>query len=255
MAGATLKKHTDHRGVTTLTLDRPEKANAIDRALLTQLFEALQDAAASDWVRVVVLRGAGKHFCSGADFSDLREADAESAMTVPGLCEFLDELPKPTICVVHGACMGAGLALAACADMVIATRDAYFSIPEVRLGLPPAPLMPALIRGCGARFLRRYLLSGGRFDVAAAYRAGLVQEVCDLSDLEGRIGFSIDEYLWAAPNAVAIAKSLLRQLSYSGHLPSRNELETTFNSLSTSSEAKEGVASFKEGRPPQWYRV
>lgn len=253
MRDTTLKRHTDDRGVTTLTLDRPEKANAIDHALLELLSDTLQDAASSPQTRIVVLRGAGKHFCSGADVGDL--ANHATTLSIPGLCEFLDGFPKPTICVVQGACIGAGLALAACCDTVIATHDARFSIPEVRLGIAPAPLTPAMVRACGARFLRRHLLSGGRFDALEAHRAGLVHELCGTSELEDRIALSIVDYLRAAPGAVKTAKALIQQFSGTSSFPARSELEKIFDDLSISDEAKEGIASFKERRLPGWYRA
>ena len=252
MAGTTLTTHTDDRGVATLTLNRPEKANAIDRTLLTPLLEELHDVAASSSVRVVVLRGAGKHFCAGADLGDLRNGDAKG--TVPELCDVLDRLPKPTICIVQGACIGAGLALAACCDTVIATRDAHFSIPEVRLGIAPAPLIPIMLRACGERFLRRHLLSGRRFDSLEAHRVGLVHEVCDSSGLDDMVARSVDDYLRAAPGAVQAAKTLLQPASRSDQPHSRHELEAMFDKMSTSHEAKEGLASFRERRSPEWYR-
>lgn len=249
----TLTTRTDDRGIATITLDRVGKANAINRELLNRLFDALQDATRDYRVRVIVIRGAGLHFCAGADVGDLE--NHATTVTIPELCEFLDELPKPTICVVQGACMGAGLALAACCDTVIATHDARFSIPEVRLGVAPAPLIPAMVRACGARFLRRHLLSGGRFDALEAHHAGLVHWLCKASDLEDRIALSIDDYLHAAPGAVKTAKALLQQCSGTGSFPARNELEKIFSDLSISDEAKEGIASFKEGRPPKWYCI
>lgn len=251
MAGTTLTTHTDDRGVATLSLNRPEKANAIDRTLLILLFDALQEVAASSSVCVVVLRGVGKHFCAGADVGDLRRGS--SKISVPELCEFLDQLPKPTICAVQGACIGAGLALAAGCDMVIATPDAHFSIPEVRLGIAPAPLMPVMVRACGERFLRRHLLNGGRFDSLEAHRAGLVHETCDASNLENVIAASVEDYLRAAPGAVRAAKALLQSSSRMDRPLSQHELEEMFENMSTSPEAKEGLASFRERRSPQWY--
>lgn len=248
----TLTTKSDDRGIATITLDRVRKANAINRELLNRLFDALHGATKDCRVRLIVIRGAGQHFCAGADVGDL-ENRATTTVTIPGLCEFLDELPKPTICVVQGACVGAGLALAACCDTVIATHDARFSIPEVRLGVAPAPLIPAMVRACGARFLRRHLLSGGRFDAREAHHAGLVHYLCKPSDLEDRIALSIDDYLHAAPGAVKTAKALLQQCSGTGSFPARNELEKIFSDQSISGEAKEGIASFKEGRRPKWY--
>lgn len=250
MMSQSLAVETDVRGVTTITLARPERANAIDHQLLLSLFATLRDAATC--ARVVVLRGSGKHFCSGADVTDLGD-HAASQETIPQLCEFLDKLPKPTICVVHGACIGAGLAIAACCDAVIATPGARFSIPEVRLGISPGPLMPFMIRACGERFLRRHLLSGAAFNGDEAKRVGLVHEICEQSSLDDTLASLADEYLRAAPGAVQSAKLLLSSLSRDDSQHSLRDLEEMFKRASRTAEAAEGIASFKENRPPTWY--
>jgi methylglutaconyl-CoA hydratase len=247
----TLAITSDHRGVTTLTLNRADKANAINHELLMSLFNALRDAAESSNVRVIVLRGAGKNFCAGADISDL--AHERAGPTIPELCNALDQIPKPTLCVVQGACMGAGLALAACCDTVIAARDARFSIPEVRLGIAPLPLMPLMIRACGERFLRRYVLSGAQFNSHEAHRAGLVHDVCEPQALEDTLDTSIDNYLRAAPGAAMTAKQFLRRLSLSSQAHTQRELNQVFENLAAAEEAREGLASLKEKRRPRWH--
>ena len=128
----------DARGVATVTLNRPGRANAYDYATLAAVAEAFERFAADDAIRVIVLRGEGKHFCSGADVA----AGAEPGPGQPGVYELLASLettPKPTIAVVQGACIGGGLVLAAMCDMLIASSGAFFSMPEVRLGLTPGP--------------------------------------------------------------------------------------------------------------------
>lgn len=153
----TLTEEVDGRGVVTVTFNRPEKGNAYNQAMLDALHEVLTRHAADASTRVLVIRGGGKHFCAGADLSGHDAATFAPRITMPGLCLALDNFPKPTIAVVHGACIGGGLAFAACCDVVIAVRDAFFSLPEVRLGFAPLPLVALLARAIHPRHLRRYL--------------------------------------------------------------------------------------------------
>ena len=126
-------------------------------------------------VRVIVLRGAGKHFSAGAAIG---EGGRPRRLTAE-ICAMIDAIPKPTVAVAQGACIGGALAIASSCDVVIASRDAFFAIPEVRLGFAPGPLLGAFARGIGFRALRRYLLSGERFSAEEGHRLGLVHRLCD----------------------------------------------------------------------------
>jgi methylglutaconyl-CoA hydratase len=133
----------DPRGCATVTLDRPDRGNALDPAMLTSLHETLAVLRDRAEVRVVILRGAGRHFCSGMDISAIRPEGVLSHVSGIGPVYLLmDELSKPAICVVQGAAIGAGCALVACCDVAIAATEASFAIPEVRLGLAPGVLTP-----------------------------------------------------------------------------------------------------------------
>jgi methylglutaconyl-CoA hydratase len=138
--------------------------------------------------------------------------------------------------------------------VVIASRDAFFSIPEVRLGFAPGPLLGAFARGIGVRALRRYLLSGERFPAEEGHRLGLVHRLCETAELDGTVDALVDELLLGAPNAAATAKSLLRR-----HAPPAvsadelRELQRAFEALADSAEAAEGRAAFKDKRKPSWY--
>ena len=157
--------------------------------------------------------------------------------------------------MVHGACIGGAVAMVSCCDVVIATADAFFSIPEVRLGIAPGSLMPFFLRAIEARSLRRYLLSGERFAADEAKRIGLVHVVCETEACDSTLAGLIDEMLLAGPNAVAQAKHLLRRLT---HAPISSELlaelQSEFDARFNSPEAAEGRASFREKRKPTWYR-
>ena len=141
-----------------------------------------------------------------------------------------------------------------CCDVVIAARNAFFSLPEVRLGFAPGPLIPFFLRAIDARSLRRYLLSGERFAAEEALRIGLVHQLCDAEAGDAALAALMDELLLAAPSAVAQAKALLRRF---GHKPISQELlaelQGEFDQHFHSPEAAEGRASFREKRKPRWF--
>jgi methylglutaconyl-CoA hydratase len=249
---------TDERGVVTLTLNRPVKGNAYNRVVLDRLETELARIAADPGVRVVVLRGAGRHFCVGGDiFGDPQAHIGDESPTprtmLPGICFELDRLGKPTIAAVHGACFGGGFALAACCDILLATSDAFFSVPELRLGFAPGPVAPYFLRGLGPRHLRRYLISGERFSAADGLRMGLVHEICEPGECERVLTTLIDNVLLSAPHAVAVTKARLQHLAWTP--PTREllaELQVEFRRGFESEEGIEGRASFQEKRKPAW---
>jgi methylglutaconyl-CoA hydratase len=239
------------RGVATLTLTRADKRNAYDKAMLRGLEAHLAGLAEDTAVRLLILRGEGPHFCAGADFG-ANDAGAPGP-TIAEVCLALDTLPKPTLALVRGACIGGGVALVACCDRVMATRDAFFALPEVRLGLAPGPLMPFFIAAFGARAARRLLLTGERFGADEALRFGLVHGLCEAEDAEAAATRITGEMLQAAPQAAAEIKATLRRLTGQPVTPGLlAELQTQFRASAGSAEAQEGRAAFREKRKPKW---
>jgi len=243
------------RRIATLTLNRPDRGNAFDQTMLDELADQLQVLAADDTVRIIVLRGAGRHFCTGADLAARGpEAHATTTSRPPATLRdvlvALDTLPKPTIAVVHGGAVGGGAGFAACCDVAIATEAAFFSIPEVRVGMPPLGVMPFLIRAMGHRAFRRYGLSGERVAPAEALRIGLVHQVCDAASLEDTLGRIADELLHGAPGAMATLKEAAAPFA-SPPLVAILAHRAPHNPKSP--EAIEGVAAFREKRKPGWY--
>lgn len=249
-ADASVTLEMDALGVATVVLNRPDKANCYDGAMLQTLFDAFDRFAADPSVRIVVLRGAGRHFCGGADIG------AGSTRGGPGIsdvCLRLDAMGKPAVGVIQGACIGGGLALAASCDVVIASRDAFFSLPEVRLGLSPGPLIPVFMHAMGYRNLRRYLLSGERFASDEAQRIGLVHRLCEAFELDATLAAQVDALLMAGPDAAAAAKATLRRMAGVAVSPEViAELQAAFDARAQSAEAAEGRAAFKEKRKPSW---
>jgi methylglutaconyl-CoA hydratase len=181
----------------------------------------------------------------------MEPAPAAGQVSLVDALAALDRLPKPTVAAVHGAAVGGGAALAACCDIVLAADGAFFSIPEVRVGMAPLGVAPFLIRAMSHRSFRRYGLSGERFGAAEALRIGLVHEVVSADRLEAKLIEITDALLHAAPGAVRETKAAMEDdvtppitailARRAAHGPPRSE------------EAKEGVAAFKEKRKPSWY--
>lgn len=251
---AVVLRSVDGRGIATLTLNRPHNGNSYNQAMLDALLREVVELGADAAVRIIVLRGSGKHFCVGAEIGAATPAAEGPRTTIPALCLELDAVPKPTVALVHGACIGGGVALVSCCDVVLAAGTAFFALPEVRLGFAPGPLIPFFLRAIEARSLRRYLLSGERFAAGEAKRVGLVHELCDAEAAEAALARLLDELLLAGPNAVAQAKGLLLRLAQTP--PSREllpELQREFEQCFRSPEAAEGRASFREKRKPRWF--
>lgn len=245
----TLLSSVSDRGVATLTFNRPDRANSYDAAMLDALADGFERFGRDNAVRVVVLRGAGKHFSAGAAIGE----GGRPRLAIGEVCSLIDGLPKSTVAVVQGACIGGALALASCCDVIVASREASFSVPEVRLGFAPGPLIGFFARAMGYRALRRYLLSGERFSAEEAHRIGLVQELCDAQALETAADELIDALLLGAPGAAARAKSVLQKQAAALSLNELRDLQKAFESMAASSEAAEGRAAFKEKRKPSWY--
>jgi methylglutaconyl-CoA hydratase len=248
------------RAIATITLNRPDRGNAYDDVMLRELAAAFAELDRDEAVRVVVLRGAGKHFCVGADIAWHRNnqskpaAEREAGPKLIDVLLALDRLTKPTIAVLQGAAVGGGLAFVLCCDVALAQADAFFSIPEVRIGLMPGPLVPLFLRAMSYRAFRRYGLSGERFFAAEAKSLGLVHDTAAADAIEAMLGKLVEEFLASAPGAIAGLKALSAKLApppITGAV--LRELEEAGRGMLETDEAKEGVASFLEKRKPRWY--
>jgi methylglutaconyl-CoA hydratase len=252
----------DGRGVATVTLNRPEVHNAYDGALIDALLGTLGALAADPRVRVLVLRGNGRHFQAGADLAWLKrvagfaleENVAFSRKTTEAM-RGLNAFPAPTIALVHGACYGGGVGMAACCDVRIATETATFALTEVRWGVVPAPIVPQLCAAMGVASLRRYGITGERFDAREARRIGLIHEVCADDGLDAAAEPIVEAILRSAPEAVRETKRLV--LAEAGLALSEQEVEALAVQAAVrraSPEAAEGLASFEAKRDPAWYQ-
>ena len=253
---------TDARGIATLTLDRAEKHNAFDDALIAELIQVLKEVAQDDAVRILLLRASGKSFSAGADLNWMRRMadydDAQNhadAMQLAELMQRLNNLPKPTIAQVQGAAFGGGVGLVACCDIAIASEQALFCLSEVKLGLIPGVISPYVIQAIGTRAARRYMLSAERFDARQACQLGLVHEVVASAELDARVEDLVKVLLANGPAALTAAKDLI--LTLSGRPIDDAVIEETARriaSIRASAEGREGLNAFLEKRNPSWIK-
>jgi methylglutaconyl-CoA hydratase len=204
--------------VAWLTLNRPDKRNALSDDLVTELKAALRDADDDDEVRVIALRGAGKDFCAGADLAALqRIADAsviENLRDVDSLADLfllIRRLRKPVVAVVHGRALAGGCGLATACDLVIAGESAWFGYPEVRIGFVPAMVMAILRRNLSEKRAFELVARGEPIAAAEAERIGLINRVFPDGELEVRAREWVGELAQRSGSAVQLSKRLLYQ--------------------------------------------
>jgi methylglutaconyl-CoA hydratase len=252
----------DERGVANLTLNRPEVNNAHDGGLIGGVLSAMDALGKKPSLRVVVLRGNGKHFQAGADLKWINAVrpkspeanDAVSKATFEAV-QRLNRLPIPTVALVQGGCFGGGTGIVSACDVVIAADNALFSITEARWGLTAAIIIPQLCDAIGVRQVRRYALSGERFGADEARRIGLVHEVVPLAELESAGARVVEQLLANGPEALAETKRLAMESSFGGMAVDDEayaRLVRMHAAKRQTAEASEGLASFAEKRAANW---
>jgi len=247
-------------GVARLRLNRPELHNAFDAGLIADLTVALEQVAADDAARVLVLEAAGASFSAGADLNWMRGMAAaseaenrEDSLALARLMRTLDELPKPTIARVHGAAFGGGVGLVACCDIAIGVAGAKFGLTESKLGLLPAVISPYVIAAIGSRNARRYFATAEIFDAAEALRIGLLHEVVAADALDAAVQKQVDLLLKAGPVASASAKKLVRDVgAHADGAKHDADNAALIARLRVSPEGQEGLAAFLGKRNPAW---
>jgi methylglutaconyl-CoA hydratase len=194
-ASARVLTQRDDYGNLTVTLNRPEVHNAFDPEMVASLTGVLEDISADDSIRAVVIAGAGKSFCAGADIGHMRQSakftkaqNQKNASVSARMFHLLYTLNKPTVAAVHGAVRGGGCGIVAACDIAIAARTATFRLSEVKIGIIPSMISPYVIAAIGERYARRYMLSGEEFDCAEAWRIGLVHDLVEEEELGTRVG-------------------------------------------------------------------
>lgn len=259
MTFETITMGTDTRGVATLTLNRPDKHNAMSAQMLADLTHAAADLGADDRVRVVILTGAGASFCAGGDLGWMRdqaEMDAptrsKEAGKLASMLGALNTLPKPLIGRVQGNAFGGGVGLAAVCDVAIGVDTLKMGFTETRLGIIPATIGPYVLARMGEGRARRVFMSARLFGAAEAIDLGLLARAVPVADLDAAIEAEVNPYLSCAPGAVAAAKKLARDL---GPRIDDAVVAQTIKALADrweTEEAAEGIDAFFAKRKAAW---
>ncbi len=243
------------KGAAWITLDRPERRNALSDELVAGLRARLDEAMDDESVRAVVLTGSGSAFCAGAD---LKKGGGSAVAAGPNpfvdILELIAEGAKPVIAAVNGVAFGGGVGLVAAADIAIAAQEAVFSFSEVRIGVIPAMISVVVLPALGRRRTMQLFLTGERFDGARAAEYGLVHEVVPLTELRAAAERVVEAIGKGGPIAIAEAKNLVRTVP---GMPRREAFAWTQKKIAeifASDEAREGMTAFAEKRPPNWIR-
>lgn len=248
--------------ITTITLDRPERRNALSAGMLQQLFEIFEAAATDSAGRCVVLRGDGEHFCAGADVGDVAASAAEGARYGAGfeqLLRIIEEHPLPVVARVHGAALGAGCQLLAACDLAIASEDAQIGIPAAKLGLLlDLEKIQRMVRVIGVPHTRELLLTGRAISGTEAAAWGLVTKAVHGADLDDAVRALAGAVATGAPLSVRGSKAALRSILDYGALGRRSnpDVFAAHDAAATealaSADLKEGMAALHERRTPRF---
>ena len=247
-----------HRGPAALiTINRPDKRNALSRALIAALSDAFHRAASDPATRSVILTGSGTAFCAGMDLDELRgtlgaEADKvwDDANKLAALYDLIYSLPKPTIAAVNGAAVAGGAGLVSVCDLALSVPDAKFGYPEVRRGLVAAMVMPHLLRHVGERAARWLLLTGELIDAVEALRMRFINAVVSPEHLMDGADEWARSLAEGGPKALAQTKDLLR--TFSRQALSVDELAKASAEPRLTDEARGGIAAFFDKKPVPW---
>ncbi|MBX9677138.1 MAG: enoyl-CoA hydratase/isomerase family protein [Gemmataceae bacterium] len=251
--------YEQHGPMAVLTLNRPDKRNALSRALIAAIGKAFERARDDDAVRCVVLTGAGPTFCAGMDLAELQESlDTpkeqspvwDDATRLAQAYDLIYTLPKPTLAAVQGSAVAGGAGLATVCDLAITVPEAKFGYPEVRRGLVAAMVMPHLMRHAGERAARWLLLTGELIDAAEAFRIGLVNEVVPADRLRGRAEEIARMFAVGGPQALAKTKEFLRR--FSKQATSIEECARGSAEPRLTDECQQGLRAFFEKRKAPW---
>jgi len=245
-------------GVATLTLNRPDKRNAISYELIADLLRAL-DEIKNSAARVLIITGAGKAFCSGMDLDNLKsligrtpEQNLEDSRTMVSLFRSLYEFPLPTIAAVNGAAIAGGTGLALLCDFTLAVPEAKFGYTEVRIGFVPAIVSTFLLRQVGEKIARDLLLTGRIFDADEALRIGLLTQIVPQEQLMNRARELAGQLLESSPLSLTYTKRLLTDHARA-ELDEQIEAAIRENAgIRSTNDFREGISSFLEKRKPKW---
>ena len=247
-------------GVGIITLNRPERHNAFDDALIAELSHAIDSMADDPAVRVLVISSTGKSFCAGADLNWMKRAagygedeNLRDSRALAGMLRRLAQCPKPTIARVQGPAYGGGVGLVAACDIAVATFEAQFALTEVKLGIIPSVISPYVLRAVGPRHALRIFQSAERVPAERALAIGLVGEVVAVDALDAAVAALAETLISGAPQAQKAAKDLIAAVT--GRPIDDTVSEETAQRIArqrATDEARDGITAFLEKRQPAW---
>ena len=245
-------------GVATITLNRPEKRNAVSFALVEELLAALDEIEQSS-AQVVILTGAGKAFCAGLDLDELKnllgktqDENVQDSSRMGRIFRRIYDFPLPTIAAVNGAAIAGGTGFATMCDFTLAVPEAKFGYTEVRIGFVPAIVSSMLVWQVGHKIARDLLLTGRLFDAAEAHRYGLVNEIVEPAQLMTRARDLAAQLMENSPSSVRATKRLINGF-IAGQLDHQIVQAVQDNArIRTTADFREGITSFLEKRKPRW---
>ena len=259
--------------VLKITLNRPDVRNAMSLAMVEELRRALAQAEVSvgsaQPTRVVVLRGAGGHFCAGGDLKDMAMARMRALESPTGtdlvhdpvaevnaafgrMCAAFADTPLAVVAVLEGTVMGGGFGLACVADVAIATETAHFRLPETALGVVPAQIAPFLVERLGYSQAKRLAVTGGRLDAAQALAIGLVHQQVQTTEVDSAVQAVLADILACAPGALAATKALMAKARWNPPADLVDEAAALFSRAVQGPEGQEGTSAFLQKRKPTW---
>lgn len=245
--------------VLTLVIDREERRNALNAEVIAGLRAGLDAAEADPAVRVVVITGAGsKAFCAGGDLQPQADGTpfavdhADPVHFVAAFLLRLSECRLPVVARVNGAAVAGGFGLMCACDMAIASEDAVFGVPEVRLGLFPMMIFPAMQRVLSRRRLFELSLTGEMVGAQAALEMGVLNAVVPAAELDAAVRRLTDRLEGSSPTAIRLGKMAFRAMEDMGYRESLEYAQLMLQNMALTADAKEGLAAFNGKRSPQW---
>ena len=240
----------------TITLNRPEKRNALSLELMEELIAALEAVGADADVRAIVVEGAGPAFSAGHDLGEMVGRDATFYEQLFDVCtvmmETIHRVPQPVIAKVHAVATAAGCQLVASCDLVVAAEEAKFATPGVKIGLFCSTPMVPLSRAVGRKRALQMLLTGDPIDAQTAANWGLVNVVVPADELDAAVGALVDKIARSSPLTVGIGKeAFYRQVDLDEHR-AYELMRTVMTANARADDAQEGMSAFLEKRPPEW---
>jgi methylglutaconyl-CoA hydratase len=242
-----------------VTLNRPDIRNAFDDTMISELTDAFQKLKRMDDVRVVVLSGAGKVFCAGADIHWMKKMvgytfdnNLRDAVKLSIMLDLMYNCTRPIVAKVQGAAIGGGTGLVAVSDIPIASRDTEFSFSEVRIGLVPACISPYVLKKVGEARSTEFFITGERLSAQRVCDAGLVSRVVSLEELDAEVEKMVGRLLRNGPKAMQMCKDLVRKVPGMPASEMKAYTARAIADMRVSTEGQEGMAAFFEKRKPKW---